>query len=169
MKNSIVLIFLLIFTFSIQRKLGAQSDTSSFKGKSSFLFELGGPELLGGYFNYFLNNRISANVGLGIDLDCHLGTNLYLIRRNKSRHSIYLGGQIAYYRKLTWLTIGFGGPIEPDDQFGFYLPLGYEYVAKSNFTLQVDLGPNFVSKDWGQSNTYPLLFSIKIGKILGSH
>jgi hypothetical protein len=169
MKNLIVAIWILIFTFSIPTKLTAQNDTSSFKSRSSLLFELFGPELMGGYFNYFISNRISANLGIGLDLDFHLGSNIYLVRRNKLRHSIYLGGQIIYYRKSTMSFIGFGGPIKPDHQIGFYLPIGYEYISKKGFTLQIDLGPNFVSRDWDQSNTKPILFSFKIGKTFSLH
>jgi hypothetical protein len=169
MKKLIVVFGFLILTFSFHKKLAAQSDTLNFKGKSSLLFEMWGPEVIGGYFNYFINNRISANLGIGFDLDFHLGSNLYLIRRNKSRHSIYLSGQIISYNKNTISFIGIGQAPEPDRQLGFYLPIGYEYISKKGFTLQIDLGPNFVSRDWDQSNTKPIVFSFKTGKTFGLH
>lgn len=164
MKKAFLIFICFISVFLFHTKLIAQNDTLKFNGKSSLLLDIYGPEVIGIYFNYYINNRISVNTGLGIFLDFHLGTNVYLIRRNKSRHAIYIGGQIAHYRTIP-VSFGWGDPHEPDSQFGIYFPIGYEYCAKKNFTLQIDLGPNIVSEEnWGQTNTYPLMFSIKIGK-----
>ena len=163
MFQKVIVIFLFLFN---PVWLYAQSDTSGFKGKTALMLDLFGPELVGGYVNYYTGNRISVNAGIGINLSLHLGTNVYLIKRNNSRHSVYLGGQIAFLRMLTMNLGPYGKPPEPDSQAGFYIPAGYEYIGKKKLIIQVDVGPNFVAENWDQFNTYPVIFSIKIGKIL---
>ncbi len=111
--------------------------------------------MLGGHFNVYLNNRISVNVGLGINLDAHIGSNFNFNRTKYS--SIIVGVQVCSYNKFT-----FSGSSRIR-QLGIYIPLGFEYYADKGFTLQIDFGPNFVKEDWEQSNTSPFLISIKIG------
>jgi hypothetical protein len=36
-------------------------------------------------------------------------------------------------------------------------------MAKKGFTIQLDIGPNFIKEDWGQTNTADILGSLKIG------
>ena len=50
-----------------------------------------------------------------------------------------------------------------ESQVGVYFPIGFEYIAKKGFTLQIDIGPNLVGKDWAQTSTAPIVGSFKIG------
>jgi hypothetical protein len=50
-----------------------------------------------------------------------------------------------------------------ESQPGIYFPIGFEYIAKKGFTVQMDVGPNLVGKDWVQTNTAPIMGSLKIG------
>ena len=36
-------------------------------------------------------------------------------------------------------------------------------MTKKGFTIQLDVGPNLIGKDWGQTNTAPIMGSFKIG------
>ena len=118
-----------------------QSDSSSSKKELSILGQLWGPEVLGGYVNYYLNNRISINVGFGLNFDAHVGSNIYLVNRNSPAHSFYIGAQAITYNKFF-----FSGRANTERQVGIYIPLGYEYVARGGFTLQIDVGPNFCER-----------------------
>ncbi len=120
--------------------------------------QLWGPEILGGHLNFFLHDHLSINVGIGLNFDAHLGSNVYLKNRNSSARSLYVGAQFIQYREFLFSGSG------AETQLGIYLPLGYESVSSSGFTFQIDVGPNFVSKDWSQTNTLPLIGSVRIGK-----
>jgi len=116
-----------------------------------------GPEGIGVHLNHNIGNKVSLNVGVGFLLDAHIGTNVYVTNRSKKRTSFYLGAQLATLREIN--IIG----SSRERQLGIYIPIGFEYIATKGFTMQVDIGPNFVDDDWGQVNTIPFIGSIKIG------
>ncbi len=155
----VTLLFVLPHGGSAQRL--TQSDSTSSDKKVSLMGQLWGPEILGGHLNFFLHDRLSINFGIGLNFDAHLGSNVYLKNRNSSARSLYVGAQVIHYRQF--LLSGSNA----ETQLGIYLPLGYESVSSSGFTFQIEAGPNFVSKDWSQTNTLPFIASVRIGKTFG--
>jgi len=158
LKNLVILSYILlspVYLFS-------QSESSAFKGSTSFLFHLGVPELLGLEINHYLNNRISLNLGLGYTANCHAGTNFYLVERSHSPSSVYTGFQLVLFND-SYVPGG-----EGEKWRGIYLPLGYEYVGGKGFTFQLDLGPCFFGKKYFTQDTPStfLFWSIKIGKTI---
>ncbi len=135
-----------------------QSDSASSSKRLSILGQLWGPEILGVHLNLLLHDRLSVNFGTGLNFDAHVGWNVYLKNRNSSARSLYVGAQVIQYRQFLFSGSG------ADTQLGIYLPLGYESVSSGGFTIQMEVGPNFVSKDWSQRNTRPFIASVKIGK-----
>ena len=152
----VTLLFVLPHGGSAQRL--TQSDSTSSDKKVSLMGQLWGPEILGGHLNFFLHDRLSINFGIGLNFDTHIGSNVYLKNRNSSARSLYVGAQVIHYRQF--LLSGSNA----ETQLGIYLPLGYESVSSRGFTFQIEVGPNFVSKDWSQTNTLPLIASVRIGK-----
>lgn len=158
------LVFIIFFLGLSTNLLMSQGNSDKIKGSSSLMLQVFGPELLGVHYNYYVTYRISINAGIGLNMDVHLGSNFYLKNRSKSSSSLFLGAQIIAYREYHLLGNFFGGPdTQHDTQIGLYIPFGYEYLGKKGFTLQVDIGPNFVKEDWGQTNTIPFFGSLKIG------
>ncbi len=143
----------------------AQNDSLDFYDATGIYVEGLGPSLLGLNANYYLGNRVSFNLGAGINLDLHLGANLYLINRARSNHSLYIGGQICMIRELT--TPLYANISSKKKQTGLFVPLGYEFVGKKGFSVQLECGPNFVNEDYGQMNTKPVVFLIRLGKTFG--
>lgn len=142
--------------------LFSQSEPSAFKGRTSFLFHLGLPEIGGLEVNHYLNNRLSLNLGLGYTANFHLGTNFYLVERSNSPSSVYTGFKFVGYND----SYVFGG--EGEKWLGIYLPLGYEFVGGKGFTFQLDLGPCFFEKKYFTDDTPSayLFWSVKIGKTI---
>lgn len=164
MTNKILIILFFIFII-MQGSLLAQK-TSDLNGSVSTLVQILGPELLGGYFNVNVNKRISVNAGLGVNLDAHLGSNVYLTNRINSLSALYTGVQLIYLREFTLIDICFYGSCSsgnPETQIGTYIPFGFEYIARRGFTIQLEAGLNFVQEDWGQRNTAPFLWLLRIG------
>jgi hypothetical protein len=140
--------------------LFSQTESSAFKGRTSFLFDIGSSKIVGLDVNHYLNNRLSLNLGLGYTANFHIGTNFYIIERSHSPSSIYTGLQFVGYND----SYEFGG--EGEKWLGIYLPLGYEYVGQKGFTFQLDLGPSFFGKKYFTGDTPSTYFfwSIKVGK-----
>lgn len=153
-RYSTILIMVFILT---QNTLNAQSDVPNVKGSTSLLGQVWGLEILGINVNHNLNHWLSLNAGVGIGLQFHLGANFYLNKRTEKRTSFFIGAQTGLIREY-YLSGEFG-----DSQLAIYLPIGFEYRASKGFTIQLDVGPNFVKNDWSQSNTSSFLASIKIG------
>ena len=159
------LLLALAFAFILINETRAQRDTIDFYDASGVHLELLGPALFGVNGNYYLNNRIAFSLGFGFDLDVHLGVNLKLISRERSNHSVYLSTQFCMIRELKkplYSNLSSG-----NKQLGLFIPLGYEFVGKNGFTLQLECGPNFVSEDYGQTNTKPVMYLLRIGKTFG--
>ena len=135
----------------------AQNSSGGLKGSTSLMGQLWGAEVVGVHINHNLDHRVSINAGVGVLLDAHLGTNVYLTQRTNKKASFYIGAQLT----LTNSVNLFGSSSE--SQWGAYLPIGYEYLSLKGFTVQVDIGPNFVENDWDQINTLPFMGSIKLG------
>lgn len=154
------LVFIIFFLGLSTNLLMSQENSNKIKGSSSLMLQVIGPEVLGVHYNYYVTYRISINAGIGFNMDVHLGSNFYLKNRSKSSSSLFLGAQIIAYRAFHPFGPYFG---DHDTQMGLYIPFGYEYLGKKGFTLQVDIGPNFVKEDWGQTNTIPFFGSLKIG------
>jgi hypothetical protein len=142
--------------------LFSQSESPDYKGSTSLLFHLGVPELVGLEVNHYLNNRLSINLGLGFTLNCHAGSNFYLVERSHSPSSVYTGFQLVLYNDSYVL----GG--EGEKWRGIYIPIGYEYVGRKGLTFQLDLGPCFFERKYFASDTPSTYFfcSIKIGKTI---
>ena len=162
-RKSFLILILLLSAMSVQLK--AQVDTLDFFDATGVHVELMGPSLVGINFNYYFGNRLSTNLALGANLDVHLGANFYLISRERSRHSVYISAQLCMIRQLSL-------PLYKDisarnKETGLYIPLGYEFIGKKGFTLQLECGANFVSQDFGQTNTKPVVFLMRIGKTFG--
>jgi len=103
-------------------------------------------------------------------LGIHLGTNFYLTNRNIKRFAWYGGLQLYLIREFQFNTGNIFGSMgsssttnKRESQAGIYFPIGFEYMAKKGFALQIDIGPNIVGKDWAQTNTAPIMGSFKIG------
>lgn len=143
----------------------AQNDSLDYYDATGIYVEVLGPSLLGLNANYYLGNRVSFNLGAGVNLDIHLGANLYLINRARSNHSLYISGQVCMIRELT--TPMYANISSKKKQTGLFVPLGYEFVGKKGFSVQLECGPNFVNEDYGQTNTKPLVFLIRLGKTFG--
>lgn len=154
--SSMMLIFVIVV---FQNSLSAQNKLEDLKGSTSIMGQLWGLEVLGVHLNHNINHSVSINVGVGVLLDAHLGTNIYLSDRTKKKTSFYIGTQIGFINELGWLlTTGETQPV-------VYLPIGFEYISQKGFTIQVDAGPNFVKNEWIQLNAAPFLFSVKLGHI----
>lgn len=159
MKKKLKILGFIVLLFGSYTSLLAQFDSTSFKHRTSLLLSINGQEWFGAYVNHYFTNRISANIGVGGLLDAHVGINYYLFKRNKSESAVYVSAQAAACKKFTLFND------TEERQLVIYIPIGYEYVGKKGFTFQIDMGLNFVSKtNWGQPNTRPFLFSVKIGK-----
>ena len=137
--------------------MAAQTRVANIKGSTSLMGQYWGLEILGVHVNHNLNHWLSINAGLGLGLQFHLGANFYLSKRTEKKTSFYVGAQTGRIREYNIF-----GPFG-ESQFAVYLPIGFEYIASKGFTIQLDVGPNFVENDWAQSNTSSILGSIKIG------
>jgi len=151
----------LIMTVVFFEKTIAQ-DSLYINNSPAFYLQFFGPEILGIHFNMNAGRKFSVNAGIGGNVDYHLGMNYYFGNRSVSKSSLYAGIQICSLREINI----FGSSGDYERQAGFYIPIGYEYVAKKGFSIQIDAGPNFVKDDWEQGNTYPFLGSIKVGYVI---
>ena len=148
----------MIFNFSIHAQ-----DSLNIAGSAGFYAQAFGPEVLGIHVNINAGGKASINFGIGGNLDYHLGLNYYFGNRHFSKSTIYAGLQVASIREFL-----FFGSDGHERQIGLYIPIGYEYVAKKGFSLQIDVGPNFVGENWEQSNTQIIQGSFKIGYVIKS-
>ncbi len=159
------ILLLLAFSLILVMEGHAQNDSLDFYDATGIYVEGFGPSLFGLNANYYLGNRVSFNLGAGINLDLHLGANLYLINRARSNHSLYISGQVCMIRELTMpLYVNISSKKK---QTGLFVPLGYEFVGNKGFSVQLECGPNFVNEDYGQTNTKPVVFLIRLGKTFG--
>lgn len=150
----------LVFSTNLKAQhdsINSQHDSINLGGRPSFYLQIMGPEVLGVHVNIYLGNRISLNGGIGFNVDAHIGTNLYLTKRNQSKGAFYIGTQVCSYRIFKFNFTG------KERQLAFYFPVGYEYIGKKGLSFQVDIGPNIIQKDWEQANTLPILASLKFG------
>lgn len=136
----------------------SQIASDSLPRRLSLLAELGGPEGLGVYAGYYVTDALALTVGVGLNFDAHLGMQLYFGGHTRSAHSVYAGAHFVICNQYV-----LAGPAG-DRQGGVFIPLGYEYLARGGFTLQVEVGPNFVGTHWSQVNTRRILASIRLGK-----
>jgi predicted RNA-binding protein with TRAM domain len=83
-----------------------------------------------------------------------------ILKLKKSRHHLFAGIELTTVQQVEPFADKMWSGVR---QFGIYLPVGYQLIGKKGFTLQVDIGPNFVNENWGQINTSPILGSIKLG------
>lgn len=157
-----ILILIGCLSLITARPVSAQADSTNFAGRANIMLQFWGPELLGVHVNVYLSNRFSLNFGLGFNADFHGGGNYYFSPRNRSSSSFFFGAQFNSIREIQFNIFG-GNPPPPERQFGFYIPIGFERVARKNFTFQADVGPNFVMQNWNQANTMGLMASLKIG------
>lgn len=169
LRNSVAL-FAVFAISATQTLLIAQQDNSDTKRSTSLMLQFFGPEALGIHVNHNATKRISLNLGLGADLGIHIGANAYLTNRNLKRFAWYGGLQLYLIREFQFTPGDIFGSMgssstknKRESQVGIYFPVGFEFIAKKGFTLQMDLGPNLVQKDWAQTNTAPILGSFKIG------
>jgi len=156
MRNLTVLFTL--FACLLTDNLLAQTRSDNDRGRTSLLFQFGGPELLGVHVNVLIADRITVNAGLGFDLDAHIGSSYYLIKSENSGKRMYVGFELS-----TIQMILISGDMSGVRQIGVYFPIGYELITQKGFTFQIDIGPNLVKENWGQFNTFPIIVSIKIG------
>lgn len=167
--RKILVLFALYLLSTWSTTLAAQQKTNSFVQSTSLMGQLFGPEAAGVHLNQNLEKRFSLNVGIGFGLDAHLGFNVYLNNRDIKRFAWFTGLQAYLIHEVSFGSInifgdsGSSGRDKRDSQAGLYVPIGFEYIAKNGFTIQLDLGPNFVQHDWGQTNTAPIMGSFKIG------
>ena len=153
--------YLVVFIFIIFQTNVFAQDSLSIAGKTAIYGQLFGPEVLGIHFNVNTGKKTSLNFGIGVNVDVHAGMNYYFKKRQLSGSSAYAGFQVASIRDI--IIFGSG---DHSRQAGLYIPIGYEYNAKKGFSLQIDIGPNFVSEDWSQGNTYVINGSIKLGFLI---
>lgn len=166
-----IILVLMVFSLlsTVENNLQAQQSTNSIVKSTSLMGQLLGPEALGVHVNQNLEKRFSLNIGIGFGLDAHLGFNTYLNNRDLKRFAWYIGAQGYVVHEVSFNTGNIFGDSETsssnkrDSQIGLYIPIGFEYIAKKGFTLQLDIGPNFVKNDWDQINTAPIMGSLKIG------
>ncbi len=170
--RNIAVVLALFINSATETFMIAQEDSNHTKKSTSLMLQFYGPEVLGVHVNHNASKRISLNLGLGVDLDLHLGTNAYLTDRDLKRFAWYGGGQMYWIRKTEgFINTDFFGSMSTgsyttdkrESQVGVYFPIGFEYIARKGFTIQADVGPNLVSDDWSQVNTAPINGSFKIG------
>ena len=168
--RNIVAVFLLFTITATQTFLTAQQVNSDIKGSTSLMLQFFGPEALGINLNHNASQRVSLNAGLGADLGIHIGANAYLTDRSLKHFAWYGGVQLYLIREFQFSTGNIFGSWgsssttnKRESQAGIYFPIGFEYIAKKGFTVQMDVGPNLVGKDWAQTNTAPIMGSLKIG------
>ncbi len=146
-----------------------QTDIDPIQKSTSLMLQFFGPEALGIHVNHNTTKRIAMNFGLGVGLDAHIGLNGYLTDRSQKRFAWYGGLQVYLIREVVFSagdifgSMGSSGSSNKESQIGVYIPLGFEYIATKGFTLQLDIGPNLIGEDWGQTNTAPIMGSFKIG------
>lgn len=168
LRNSMIFLVFLVIS-ATDTVLIAQQDTSEIKKSTSLMLQFFGPEVLGIHVNHNASQRISLNAGLGVDLGVHIGANAYLTDRTLKRFAWYGGVQLFLIREFQFSTGNIFGSMgsstrnKRETQVGVYIPVGFEYMAKKGFTIQLDIGPNFIKEDWGQNNTADILGSLKIG------
>ena len=139
-------------------QLSAKEFPDSLRAKNSLTFQLFGPEVFGVCYNHYLSRHFSLNAGIGAGMCIHIGFNYYPLK--VSPFSLYFGGQLC---RLTLVDLG--NLVENHgSQAGFYLPVGLQYTAPKGFTLQFEGGYIIFKEDWGQRNTQPFLYTIRIGK-----
>lgn len=155
---SLLAILMLLY---LNSPVHSQNSAENTRGSSSLFAQAGGPEVVGLHVNHNINKRIAIDAGLGVLLDAHIGLNGYLMDRDKKRTSLFLGLQFASIRRNSFLDVFNSDTTER--QFGVYVPIGIEYTAPRGFTMQLDIGPNFVGEDFVQINTEPIMASLKIG------
>jgi hypothetical protein len=153
----IVYITLILF-FIGTTQIRAQDIPENTKARNNFSFQLLGPELLGFYYNHYLNQQLSLNAGLGYGLNSHIGINYYPFKVNPVR--FYIGGQACLLTEVNLddLVSNYGS------QFAIYFPIGLQYTAPKGFTLHFECGYNLYKEDYSQRNTKPFLYTIRIGK-----
>lgn len=156
------------FIAAVMTNTVAAQQATTTSTSTSLMLQFFGPEALGIHVNHNTNDRFSMNIGLGLGLDAHIGVNVYPSRQNSRPISWYGGLQLFIVSQVSIGSIalfgtGSSGSSKKDSQIGAYIPIGLEYVAKKNFTIQVDIGPNFVKEDWDQTNTGTFMGSLKIG------
>ena len=136
----------------------AEDFQDNIKAKSSFSFQVLGPEMLGFHYNHYLSENISANAGIGWGGNLHIGVNYYPFKVGQS--SFYIGTQIC---RLTEVDI---------DQFvgnygaqpALYFPIGVQLTSKNGFTVHLEAGYNIFQENYSQRNTQPFLFTLRLGK-----
>ena len=165
-----IAIFLVLLALSATKTLiNAQQNSKDVKESTSLMLQFFGPEALGIHINHNVMPRVSLNLGIGFDLDAHLGFNAYFSNRELKRLALYGGLQVYLIRKVQFFTgnvfgsTGSSSTNKRDSQVGLYLPIGFEYIAKKGFTIQLDVGPNIVRNNWNQTNTGIVMGSFKIG------
>jgi len=165
----IIFVLLILFVVSATETMIAQQDKGDTENSTSLMLQFFGPEALGIHLNHNVSQRFSLNLGLGVGLDAHLGLNAYLTNRDLKRFAWYGGLQVYLIREVQFISVDIFGSMgssttnKRESQVGVYVPLGFEYIAKKGFTIQMDVGPNFVRDDWSQTNTASFMGSLKIG------
>ena len=165
----IIFVFLILFIVSATETMIAQQTKDDTEKSTSLMLQFFGPEALGIHINHNASQRFSLNLGLGAGLDAHIGLNAYLTKRDLKRFAWYGGLQVFIIREVQLISGNLFGSMgssttnKRESQVGVYIPIGFEYIAKKGFTIQLDVGPNFVKDDWGQTNTASYMGSLKIG------
>jgi len=136
-------ILLMLFIYGSNVNLVAQNNSVNQRGRTSIFLQFGGPEMLGGHVNTFLNNKISVNAGLGFNMDAHVGSNIYIVKGENSRKYMYVGLQLSTIQ--LFILDGSNSGIR---QLGVYFPIGYQSMAMKGFTFQIDVGPNITKENW---------------------
>ncbi len=168
LRNSMIFLVLLLVS-ATKTPVIAQQATSETKKATSLMLQFFGPEALGIHVNHNASQRVSLNAGLGADLGVHIGANAYLTDRTLKRFAWYGGVQLYVIREFQFYagnifgSTGSSAGNKRETQIGVYIPVGFEYMAKKGFTLQLDIGPNLIKEDWGQTNTAIIMGSLKIG------
>ena len=173
--KTIVALLILFGVSATETFIIAQQDSSHIKKSTSLMLQFLGPEALGIHVNHNASKRISLNLGIGANLDAHLDVNAYINDRDLSSFSFYGGLQVYLLREFRFSTGNIFGSMGSSSsmgssttnkrelQVGLYIPVGVEYIAKKGFSIQLDIGPNFIGEDWGQTNTAPIMGSLKVG------
>lgn len=130
---------------------------SRFSGRFAMFAQISGHPVLGASANVFIIPHLSLNAGIGL-VGHHFGANIYLLRRAAiTKLCPYVGFQRVYVREVSFLSDSHR------HQWGWFLPLGLEFIARKGVSMQFELGSDFFATDYGQWNTSGFMATFRIG------
>jgi hypothetical protein len=154
MKSLLSILLLTTSTFMYGQEYPQR--TRGFWGMGAQAF---GPVNIGLYSDVYLAPKIQSNFGLAFNLSYHLGVNYHFLK-DPGLLSPYLGGQFVSIREANdeniWDTSSRARA------YGFYIPLGLQYISPGGISLAADVGPSILGQRFDQRNTRRINGSVRV-------